>query len=179
MVSATGPVCVLIGPPGSGKTTVGALVAERLGVGFHDTDAAVETDQGRTISDIFIEDGEPRFRDLERTEVLRALRAERGVVAVGGGAPMDPEVQAALSGQTVVLLEVGIADAARRVGFARSRPLLAVNPRARWTAMLAERRPTYEALATHRVDTAAREPGDVADGVVASLGLADGPDGPV
>ncbi len=163
------PRVVVIGPPGSGKTTIGALVAARLGIPFHDTDAAVEAASGRTIADIFVEDGEPAFRALERAEVARAVVEEAGVVALGGGAPIDAGTQQVLAGQTVVFLDVGIADAARRVGFDVSRPLLAVNPRASWVRLMGERRPVYEALATHRVDTAGRAAEDVAADVVALL----------
>lgn len=163
------PQVVLVGPPGSGKTTVGALVAALLGVPFHDTDAAVEATSGRTIGDIFVEDGEPAFRALERAEVARAVAEEEGVVALGGGAPVDPGTQQVLAGQRVVFLDVGIADAAKRVGFDRSRPLLAVNPRASWVRLMGERRPVYEGVATHRVDTAGRSAEDVAAEVVALL----------
>lgn len=163
------PRVVLVGPPGSGKTTVGALVAAVLGVPFHDTDAAVEATSGRTIGDIFVEDGEPAFRALERAEVARAVAEEEGVVALGGGAPVDPGTQQVLAGHPVVFLDVGIADAAKRVGFDRSRPLLAVNPRASWVRLMGERRPVYEAVATHRVDTAGRSAEDVAAEVVALL----------
>ncbi|MBM6399420.1 shikimate kinase [Phycicoccus sonneratiae] len=164
------PRVVLVGPPGSGKTTVGRAVADLLGVGFHDTDAAVESAAGRSISDIFVEDGEPAFRALERAEVARALAAEPGVVALGGGAPVDPETEPLLAGHAVVFLDVGIADAARRVGFDRSRPLLAVNPRASWVRLMGERRPVYERVATHVVDTAGRPVEDVAAEVVGLLG---------
>lgn len=169
-VSGTGPVVVLIGPPGAGKTTIGEALAERLGVAFHDTDAAVEADQGRTISDIFVVEGESAFRALERAEVARSVAEERGVVALGGGAPMDPRTQSVLAGADVVFLDVGIADAAKRVGFDASRPLLAINPRAAWTKLMNERRPTYEAVATHRVDTAGRSVEDVVDEVAGLLG---------
>ena len=163
------PRVVLIGPPGSGKTTVGALVAGLLEVPFHDTDAAVEAASGRTIADIFVEDGEPAFRALERAEVARAVGEEAGVVALGGGAPIDPASREVLAGQVVVFLDVGIADAAKRVGFDVSRPLLAVNPRASWVRLMGERRPVYEAVATHRVDTAGRPADAVAAEVVALL----------
>ena len=164
------PRAVVIGPPGSGKTTVGSLVAELLGVPFHDTDAAVEASSGRSISDIFVEDGEPAVRALERAEVARAVAEESGVVALGGGAPVDPGTRQVLAGQVVVFLDVGIADAARWVGFDQSRPLLAVNPRASWVRLMGERRPVYEAVATHRVDTAGRSAQDVAAEVAALLG---------
>ena len=161
---------VLVGPPGSGKSTVGAALAELLGLPLHDTDAAVEVAQGRTISDIFIEDGEPAFRALERAEVARALAEDDGVLALGGGAPVDPGTEQLLVGQTVVFLDVGIADASKRVGFDQSRPLLAVNPRASWVRLMNERRPVYERVATFRVDTAGRTPQDVAAEVAGLLG---------
>lgn len=165
------PRVVLVGPPGSGKSTVGAVLATLLGVSFHDTDAAIEADQGRPVSDIFVEDGEPVFRALERAEVARAVAVEEGVLALGGGAPVDPGTQQLLAGQTVVFLDVGIADASRRVGFDRSRPLLAVNPRASWVRLMNERRPVYERVATHRVDTAGRSPEEVAAEVATVAGL--------
>ena len=157
---------VVIGPPGSGKSTIGRRLARALGVAWHDTDTAVETLAGQAISDIFVDHGEARFRDLERAEVARSLAEEEGVVSLGGGAPMDPATQAALAGHTVVFLDVGIADAARRIGFDASRPLLMVNPRASWTKMMNERRPTYERLATVRVDTAGRKPAAVVEEIM-------------
>lgn len=165
------PALVLIGPPGSGKTTVGAAVAQRLGVPAHDTDQAVETAQGRSISDIFVQDGEAAFRALEREEVLRALREETGVVALGGGAVMqEPVAEALREGEhRVVFLDVSIADASRRVGFDVSRPLLIVNPRASWVRLMQARRPTYESLAWLQVDTGGRTPEEIADEIVAAL----------
>ena len=164
------PRVVLVGPPGSGKTTVGEALAALLGTALHDTDRAVEEQQGRSISDIFVEDGEAAFRSLERDEVARALAQETGVLALGGGAPVDPTIEALLAGHTVVFLDVGIADASRRVGFDRSRPLLAVNPRSSWVRLMAERRPVYERVATYRVDTAGREPDEVAAEIASLLG---------
>src|SRR5262245_64035060 len=92
------PAAILIGPPGSGKTTVGALLAARLGVGFTDTDADVAAAAGKPVSDIFVEDGEPAFRELERAAVAQALQTSTGIVAVGGGAVLDPQTQARLAG---------------------------------------------------------------------------------
>jgi shikimate kinase len=160
------PCVVLTGPPGSGKTTVGRAVAAMLGVAFRDTDHAIEVQQGQSISDIFLDQGEPRFRELERAEVASSLASHTGVLSLGGGAVMDPPTQVALAGLTVVFLDVGIADAAKRVGFDRSRPLLAMNPRAQWIQMMETRRPTYERLATFTVQTAGRSQQDIAAEIV-------------
>lgn len=160
--ASAGPAAVLIGPPGSGKTTVGRALAMLLGVGLHDTDHAIEAQQGRSISDIFLDEGETRFRELEHAEVASALASHRGVLCLGGGAVMDPTTAAALAGHPVVFLDVGIADAAKRVGFNNARPLLAVNPRAQWIAMMEIRRPTYERLATFTVLGTGRTPQDIA-----------------
>ena len=164
------PRVVLVGPPGSGKTTTGAALAALLGVTLHDTDAAIEAATGRTIADLFVVDGEAAFRELERAEVARALADETGVVALGGGAPVDPLTEPLLAGHTVVFLDVGIADAAKRIGFDRSRPLLAVNPRASWVRLMGERRAVYERVATHVVDTAGRTTEEVAAEVAALVG---------
>lgn len=174
MSAAAGPRAVLIGPPGAGKTTVGRVLAERWETTFADTDQLIEEETGRTIPEIFVDDGEPRFRELELETVRRALGERTGVLALGGGAPMQVEAQEALVGQRVVFLDVAIADAAGRVGFDRSRPLLAVNPRAQWTRLMQERRPTYERLATLRVDTAGRSPEQVAEDIVEALERSDG-----
>ena len=116
-------MAVVVGPPGAGKTTVGQRASRRAsGVAFHDVDAAIEAAQGRSISDIFVDDGEAAFRDLERAEVARALAEERGVVSLGGGAVMDPLTEAALAGHAVVFLDVAIADASKRIGFDRLAP---------------------------------------------------------
>ena len=115
------PVVVLIGPPGAGKSSVGAAVAARLGVPFADCDAQIEEREGRSISDIFIDSGEPYFREVERAVTGQALGEHAGVLALGGGAPMDPQVQEALAGHRVIFLDVGIADR-RQTGRLRHLP---------------------------------------------------------
>ncbi len=168
-VTRPAPVAVLIGPPGSGKTTVGALLAGRLGVGFTDTDAVVESVAGKPVSDIFVEDGEPVFRELERAAVARALDDGGGVVALGGGAVFDPQTQAGLARHTVVYLETGFAETARRVGFNQARPLLIGNPRATLKILLDQRIPVYQRLATITVGTDDREPAEIADDIAGRL----------
>ncbi len=165
----TAPLAVLIGPPGAGKSTVGALLAARLKVAFTDTDAEVEATAGKPVSDIFIEDGEPAFRELERAAVARALADSDGVVALGGGAVLDPDTQRLLVGRTVVYLETGFAAAAKRVGLGQARPLLIGNPRATLKALLDARLPVYESLATITVGTDDREAGQIADEIAARL----------
>ena len=168
------PRLVIVGPPGAGKSTIGRLVAQRLGISFADSDDLVQQRSGRSIADIFIDDGEPVFRELERTAVADLLADEQGIVSFGGGAVLDPCTESELGAHIVAFLDVGIADAAKRVGFATSRPLLSVNPRAQWTALMALRRPVYERVATYRVDTAAREPDDVAAEVIDQLAQHEG-----
>ena len=163
------PRVVLVGPPGSGKTAVGELLAKRLEVDFRDTDHDVEAKAGRTISDIFVEDGEARFRALEADAVRVALRDHDGVLALGGGAVLAEDTRDRLAGHRVVYLEVGLAAAAERVGFAQSRPLLVVNPRAELKRMLDERRPVYTEVATLVVSTDGRTPDDVCDQILAAL----------
>jgi len=166
---SAGVVAVLIGPPGAGKTTVGTLLAGLLDVGFTDTDAEVEAVAGKPVGDIFVEDGEPAFRELERAAVARALDDGAGVVAVGGGAVLDPRTQQRLSGRTVVYLETGFAHAAKRVGLAQARPLLIGNPRATLKILLDQRLPVYERLATITVPTDDREPADLAAEIATRL----------
>ncbi|HET6165542.1 MAG TPA: shikimate kinase [Marmoricola sp.] len=150
---------------GAGKTTVGRRVAERLGVGFLDTDQVVEREAGRSVSDIFVDDGEARFRQLEKAAVVEALASHDGVLALGGGAVMDEETRARLRGHRVVFLRVGLSDAAQRVGLGVSRPLLLGNVRGRIKQLLDERTPVYEAVAVHVVDTDGRTAAEVADDV--------------
>ncbi|NRQ30601.1 shikimate kinase [Nonomuraea sp. NN258] len=160
---------VLIGPPGSGKTTLGRLLAERYGVGFRDTDADVEAVAGKPVADIFVEDGEERFRELEREAVRRALAEHDGVLSLGGGAVLSEETQALLSGQPVVYLQVGLADAVQRVGLGAARPLLVLNPRSQLKRLMEERRPIYERLAVLTVATDKRDPEELADEIVKGL----------
>jgi shikimate kinase len=162
----SGPRVVIVGPPGAGKSTVARLLGERLGLAVRDTDDDVERAAGETISDIFVEHGEARFRALESRAVQEAVAEHDGVLALGGGAVLDPGVAELLAGLTVVFLDVSIRAAAPRVGLNRDRPLLLGNPRAQWIRLMEARRPTYEAISSHRVDTDDKSADEVADEVL-------------
>jgi shikimate kinase len=165
----SGPLLVLVGPMGAGKTTVGRLLAEELGVTARDTDADVEAAEGRSVADIFVDSGEEAFRALEAAAVADALTHHEGVVSLGGGAVLDPAARDLLNGLTVVFLRVGLADAVKRVGLGSGRPLLLGNVRGRIKALLDERTPVYESVATLVVDTDGRTPEEVAGEVRAAL----------
>ncbi|MEU7828940.1 MULTISPECIES: shikimate kinase [unclassified Nonomuraea] len=160
---------VLIGPPGSGKTTLGRLLAGLLGVSFRDTDADVEATAGKPVADIFIEEGEARFRELELLAVRKALAEHDGVLALGGGAVLNEEAQRLLAGQPVVYLQVGLSDAVQRVGLASARPLLVLSPRSQLKKLMEERRPIYERLAVLTVVTDKREPAELAEEIMKGL----------
>ena len=162
-------MAVLIGPPGAGKSAVGPLLAEHLGTSFRDTDADIAAATGRLVSDIFIEQGEPAFRQLEREATARALREHEGVLALGSGAVLDPGIQHRLEGLPVVYLAADFATVARRLGLDRPRVVIPGNPRGRLRAMLEERRPLYERLASFTVQTDDTDPADLADQIAAQL----------
>jgi shikimate kinase len=147
---------------GAGKSTVGELLAAAWGVPMRDTDADIVAAEGRSVSDIFVEDGEQHFRELEVAAVADALATHDGVLALGGGAVLDEATRTRLTGHPVVFLRVGLSDAVKRVGLGAGRPLLLGNVRARIKALLDERTPVYESVATHTVDTDGRPPEDVA-----------------
>jgi len=156
---------VLVGPPSAGKTSVGLLLAAELGVPFADTDDLVAAAAGKPVGDIFIEDGEQVFRELERGAVARGLDAvgpEGGVLALGSGAVLDPDVRRMLAGQVIIFLEAGFATVAKRTGMDRPRVVIPGNPRGRLRAMLEERRPVYAELASVTAVTDDMAPEEVA-----------------
>ena len=168
------PLLVLVGPPASGKTTVGTAVADALGVVFRDTDADVEAVAGCSVADVFVGQGEPAFRAMEEAAVARALAEHDGVLALGGGAVTSAATRELLvaygrAGGTVVWLDVDLASAAKRVGLSRDRPILGVNPRAMLRHMLETRAPLYGEVATVSLTTGGREPADVVADVLAAL----------
>ncbi|HTJ39711.1 MAG TPA: shikimate kinase [Dactylosporangium sp.] len=163
------PRAVIVGAPGAGKTTVGELLAARLGVPFRDADAVIEERAGKPIPEIFFDEGEEHFRALETAALVAELAGFDGVLALGGGAVLAEENRKALAGHTVVYLAVEFADAVSRVGLGAGRPLLAINPRATLKHLLDQRRPLYEAVATITVSTDGREPEEIADELAGRL----------
>jgi len=148
------PRIVLIGPMGAGKSTVGSQLAQQLNLDFADTDQLIESDQGKSVSEIFIEDGEAHFRLVEESIVIDALRDQMGVLSLGGGSVMNEEVQNVLSNfeGKKVFLDISLSAVASRVGFDTARPLLMVNPRQKWSELMSNRRATYETLADIKID---------------------------
>lgn len=168
----SGPVVVLVGPPGAGKSSVGGAVARLTGLTLRDTDSDIEASTGRTIPDIFLEDGEIHFRALERAAVATALAEHTGVLALGGGAVLAPETRSLLAGHPVVFLNLSMATGVRRTGLGANRPLLAgVNPRATYKTLLDARLGWYREVAVHEVLTDQLTVADVARVIVDRLGL--------
>ena len=159
---------ILIGPPGSGKSTIGRAISRKLNIPFTDTDDLIEIRTGTSISQIFIDKGEPWFRDLEKEVLQEELAKLNGVLSLGGGAPLSESAQEMLhqTGAAVIYLDVSLATAAPRVGFNRDRPLLLNNPRGAWQELMDKRRPIYEGLATHVVKVDERAPKDSVDEIV-------------
>lgn len=167
----TGPAVILIGPMGVGKTTVGRLLAQRLGTGCRDTDQDIVDGEGKPISEIFLDEGEEHFRALERAAVRAALAEHTGVLALGGGAVLAEETRALLAGGPVVFLDMDVAEAVKRVGLDAPRPLLMMNPRKQWRELMDVRRPLYTEVARAVVSTVDRTPDEVADEILDVLEL--------
>lgn len=175
--AAPAPLLVLVGPPGAGKTTVGALLAERLGVPLVDTDVVLAARAGTTLGDLFIDLGEEAFRDAE-DEVVAGALTRPGVLALGSGAL--ERSAAALgryreSGGTVVFLDVSLAAGIPRVGLNAPRSTTVGSPRAQFSSMAAQRRPVYEAAADGSIDTSTLTTDEVAARVLKIAGLDDTP----
>jgi shikimate kinase len=159
----------LIGAPGSGKSTVGALLAERLRLPFFDVDAEIERMHGKLVREIFADDGEEAFRAIEKDATLSLLVGD-GVVSLGGGAPLTPAIAEALADVETVWLKVDAHDAFKRIGLDDSRPLLAGGGiRATLIKMLRARTPVYAAAGRHHVDTSGRPPAEVVEEIIALL----------
>jgi shikimate kinase len=162
---------ILIGPPGSGKSSVGRALGQRLKLPFTDTDILIEKKCQKAISEIFIEDGEPHFREIERAVVLDQLAIGNGILSLGGGSVLDPLTHQALSSTAapIVFLDVSLSSASPRVGFIRDRPLLLGNPRAKWQELMNVRRPIYEGLADITILTDELSPIQVSQKIVEIL----------
>jgi shikimate kinase len=165
------PVVVLVGPMGVGKSTVGRLLAERLSVVYRDTDDDIVAEQGRAIAEIFVDEGEPAFRAIEKAAVRRALAEHDGVLALGGGSILDEGTRALLAGQRVLYLSMDVEEAVKRTGLNAARPLLAVNPRKQWRELMEARRHLYESIATAVVATDGRTPEEVTEIALDALEL--------
>src|SRR5437764_304065 len=161
-MTGAGPAVILVGPPGSGKSTVGPLLAARLRTGFLDTDDEVEAIAHKPVGDIFVEDGETAFRALERPVVRRALGHYPGVVALGSGAVLDSQTRDLLAGRRVVYLETGFTEVARRTGLNRPRVPVPGNPRGMLREMLSERPPLYQGVARVTLRTDDLSPDEIA-----------------
>ena len=164
------PKAVLIGLPGSGKSTIGRRLARAMGLEMLDTDAMIEEQQGRSIAEIFATEGEPGFRRIEEQVIREALESHDGILSLGGGAVTTPGVRDALAGHTVVYLEISAAEGIRRTGGSTVRPLLAGPDRAeRYRELMSQRVPLYRRTATIRINTNRRNPGAVVRHIVGRL----------
>jgi shikimate kinase len=155
------PKVILIGPMGSGKTTIGSLLAEKLGLNFRDTDHLIEEQEEKTVSQIFLDQGEDAFRVIEKRVLREELLTDGTVLSLGGGAPISIDAQSALRAiaSHIIFLDISLSTVAPRIGFNRDRPLLLNNPRGQWQTLMEARRPIYEAIAdaTINVDDKSEE----------------------
>lgn len=155
------PIVVLVGAPGSGKSTIGRLLAEKLALDFIDTDELIEKTAGKSISEIFVEDGEAAFREIEAEQVEAALAQSSGVVSLGGGAVLSPTTRDLLKTVPTLWLEVSQQAAASRVGLAQARPVLVGNVRSKLVQLLQERTPLYREVAAFSIDTSEKSESEV------------------
>lgn len=155
------PRVILIGPMGSGKTTIGSLLAEKLGLSFRDTDHLIEEREEKPVSQIFLDQGEDAFRAIEKRVLRDELLTDGTVLSLGGGAPISIDAQSALRAISsyIIFLDISLSIVVPRIGFNRDRPLLLNNPRGQWQTLMEARRPIYEALAdvTINVDDKSEE----------------------
>lgn len=143
---------------GSGKTTIGQLLATNLNLTFRDTDQVIESETGKTVSEIFLDQGEDKFRALEKAVLRKELLTDETILALGGGAPISIDAQSALRAiaSPVIYFDISLASVAPRIGFNRDRPLLLHNPRGQWETLMQERRPIYESIADIVIDVNAK-----------------------
>lgn len=165
----TGPALILVGPPGSGKSTVGRLAAERLGLEFRDFDDDMERVHGLQAGELVVKLGREKFQESERDLLEKLLPDFDGVLALGGGTPTAPGVPELLEPFHVVFLDVNLDQLLRREGLVPLHPWLLPNPRAHLRELLNTRRPVYTAVAAATVPTSERTPEEVLADVLASM----------
>lgn len=168
------PRVILIGPMGSGKTTIGSLLAQRLGLNFRDTDHLIEEQEGKTVSQIFLDQGEDAFRAIEKRVLREELLTDGTVLSLGGGAPISIDAQSALRAiaSHIIFLDISLSTVAPRIGFNRDRPLLLNNPRGQWQTLMEARRPIYEAVADTIINVDDKSEEEIVTIVLSSLGEA-------
>ncbi len=168
------PRVILIGPMGSGKTTIGSLVAGKLGLSFRDTDHLIEEKEEKTVSQIFLDQGEDAFRAIEKRVLREELLTDGTVLSLGGGAPISIDAQSALRAiaSHIIFLDISLSTVAPRIGFNRDRPLLLNNPRGQWQTLMEARRPIYEAIADTIINVDDKSEEEIVTIVLSSLGEA-------
>lgn len=168
------PRVILIGPMGSGKTTIGSLLAQRLGLSFRDTDHLIEEQEEKTVSQIFLDQGEDVFRAIEKRVLREELLTDGTVLSLGGGAPISLDAQSALRAiaSPIIFLDISLSTVAPRIGFNRDRPLLLNNPRGQWQTLMEARRPIYEAIADTIINVDDKSEDEIVTIVLSSLGEA-------
>lgn len=171
-VPTPGPVLILVGPPGSGKSTVGRLAAERLGVEFRDFDDDIERAHGVPAGELVVQLGREKFQESERDLLAHLLPTHTGVLSLGGGTPTAPGVPELLKPFHVVFLDVDLDQLLKREGLVPLHPWLLPNPRAHLRELLNTRRPVYTAVSATTVPTSGRTPTEVLGDVLDSLPVA-------
>ncbi len=160
---------VLVGVPGAGKTTVGELLANSLAQEFFDSDQVIEAQAGKSVADIFTQDGEQVFRKLEHEVIAQLLQKNDAVVALGGGALGNEQTRNLVKESTVIWLVAGLAQAVDRVGMNRNRPLLLGNVRGQLAELMSAREPLYREVAKIIVDTSKLTPTEVVSKIFIEL----------
>lgn len=168
------PKVILIGPMGSGKTTIGSLLAEKLGLSFRDTDHLIEEQEEKTVSQIFLVEGEDAFRAIEKRVLREELLTDGTVLSLGGGAPISIDAQSALRAiaSHIIFLDISLSTVAPRIGFNRDRPLLLNNPRGQWQTLMEARRPVYEAIADTTINVDDKSEDEIVTIALSRLGEA-------
>jgi shikimate kinase len=156
---------------GSGKTTIGSLLAEKLGLNFRDTDHLIEEQEEKTVSQIFLDQGEDAFRAIEKRVLREELLTDGTVLSLGGGAPISIDAQSALRAISshIIFLDISLSTVAPRIGFNRDRPLLLNNPRGQWQTLMEARRPIYEAIADATINVDDKSEEEIVTIVLSSL----------